>query len=255
MKKQILLLLAISAFSTLLNAQVHTVNISSTQGFFDSTYVVQANGNDSMHAGNHPGFGGYSNAEIYICDNATLKYNYSMGTSSNPTFYLGNNARLESYTSFNAHRVYMKANSSIECFGGNFLVEELRREPSTTIVSTGYMFFDSSYTQINYTFTGWPNNQSPCSSATANNEILSETSAINVYPNPTQDWLYIRNLPMVKGSSTCYIYDMLGRLVISQLNDSRNETQIDCQALKTGNYHLSVRHDGAVLQNIVFTKY
>lgn len=254
MKKQLLLLLTITTFSFALKAQIHTVNIGTTQGPFDSTFVVQTGTTDSIHPGNHPGLGAYSNAEIYICDNATLKYNYPMGTSTNPIFYLGTNARLESYTSFNAAKVYMKANASIECFGGNFTSEEIRRVMPSTLISAGQLFFDSSFTQINFTFNGWPNNQSPCNAATQNNEIASHSSAITVYPNPANDKLYVINVPALKGSTQCYIYDVLGRLLLSQTNPPGSDCQIDCHVLQPGNYHLSLQHEGTILQNVVFTK-
>ncbi len=254
MKKLFLFFIAISASAISLTAQTTTVNINPAVGPFDSTIVIQAGSTDSFHMGNHPGFGAYSNSEIYICDNATLKYSYSMGTSSNPIFYLGNNARLESYGSFNAAKVYMKANSSIECFGGNFTAEQLRRVAPNTLISTGSLFFDSTFTQINFTFNGWPNNQNPCNAASGNSDVAQHSNNIGFYPNPVLDRLYLSNLPELKGVIHCQVYDIVGRMVSSQIITEGSNLQVDCHSLKTGNYHLSVLHKGIVLQNIVFTK-
>jgi hypothetical protein len=188
----------------------------------------------------------------YICDGATLKYNYQMGTSSNPVFYLANNAKLKVYGSFFASKVYMKSNATIECFGGNFTAEQLRRELPTTLISVGSGFFDSTFTQINFTFNGWANNANPCNASTESNTLVKNID-IKVYPNPATNVVTISNLP-TNADCTCMVFDVFGKIIFNSKSTNNNQLKIDCSSWSAGNYYLKIKKQGIELKNTVISK-
>ncbi|OFY79331.1 MAG: hypothetical protein A2281_16660 [Bacteroidetes bacterium RIFOXYA12_FULL_38_20] len=67
---------------------------------------------------------------------------------------------------------------------------------------------------------------------------LSENSLINVYPNPTADYIQITGIE----NGDVYIYDSEGRFVKSLILDK--SMKIDFSDLPHGNYLLSIKSDG-----------
>lgn len=74
---------------------------------------------------------------------------------------------------------------------------------------------------------------------TADKEVL-KGPALELYPNPTTDFLNIRFENSLNGSVE--IFDMNGKLVISQSLDN-NETQVNVSALANGTHLLVVKDD------------
>jgi len=173
-------------------AQTTTINLGLTTSLYDSTFVIQTGMVDSFHQGNHPGAGPYMNGEIYLCANSTLKYNYSPGTSSYPTFYLEDNAHLIFTQTMMSGLVYLKNGASVT---GNNQVNfiYLKRVSGSTVSNfgAGSTLQDSIFTSVNYTFNGWPNNSSPCQAPTLVQQTSSPKKALRIYPNPTRDQLYV----------------------------------------------------------------
>jgi hypothetical protein len=230
-----------------IKAQTKTVNINTTVGTWDSTFVIQSGTTDSFYMGNHPQAGGYSNAEIYICENATLKYSYAMGTSSNPVFYMASGATLKVYGSFNASKVFMKPNSTIECIGGNFLAEEMHRQGNTSTVSVGTLFYDSAYTQINFTFNGWPNNANPCATPNASSKVLGQ-NIWSVYPNPASNKLHIQLQNALEPNMQLQLIDVLGnKIMYKKISQQANTVTLDVAGLSKGNYYILLQHNNTVV--------
>jgi hypothetical protein len=255
MTKNILLTLLFTVASAYLFAQTpHSVNIGPNLGIGDSSIVVQTGTIDSFHIGNHPGFGGYSNGEIYICENATLKYNYTVGTSSNPKFYLAKGAKLIVYGSFIASNAYMKANSSIECIGGNFTAEQLRRELPTILSSAGGSFFDSIQSVLTYTYTGWPNAANPCNiAADVSNQLIQ--IGTTVYPNPVNNKLIIKTDNNSNQNYLLRVYDITGSIQLQQAAKKMSENiLLDVSKFRAGNYYMELQLEGTAPQIIRFSK-
>ncbi|WP_339753301.1 T9SS type A sorting domain-containing protein [uncultured Winogradskyella sp.] len=76
--------------------------------------------------------------------------------------------------------------------------------------------------------------------------IDTEINDISIYPNPTKNWLYIRTVELTNAKLS--IYDMRGRLVISDLLQG-NLNALNIQNLQSGTYILKLE-----LQNSILTK-
>lgn len=173
-------------------AQTTTVTIGTTTNLYDSTFVIQTGAADSFYQAIHPGAGPYMNGEIYLCANSTLTYNYSPGTSSSPTFYLEENAQLIFTQAMMSGTVYMKNGASVSGNNQmNFLY--IKRVAGSTVSNfgAGSTIQDSVFSTVNYSFTGWPNNSSPCQAPTAVSQAAAARGTLILYPNPAKDRLYL----------------------------------------------------------------
>lgn len=219
------LFIAFQIFSFGLSAQSITVPVAPTAS--DSAFVIHSGVTDSFHVGNHPGAGGYTNARIFICSGGTLKYNFPMSTSSQPTFYLDNGATLIANQDFFAP-IYMKENAIFNA-NGNFAYVFLRRLSTSVYMNLGAgsnILMDSIYANINYTFTGWPNNQNPCNLPTALEETVQ--TDWTPYPNPVHSSLEV---PKVSGG--WWLCTLDGRVYLTT-----NTDRLDLNALNPGLYLL-----------------
>lgn len=172
MKKILTICFVLSSLCGL--SQTTTVNISPSTGMLDSTFVVTTGAVSSFNSTNHPGAGPYMNAEIYLCANATLTYDYMIGTSNIATFYLDNNATLifPATASGTIATIYMKNGSTIQLPSTNTLYTSVKRESNVSLAGLPISFMsDSVFTTINFNFNGWTN---PCLPS-ALNQIPSET--------------------------------------------------------------------------------
>lgn len=172
MKKILTFCLVLSSLYSF--SQTTSVNISPSTGMFDSTFVVPASTTMSWNSTNHPGAGPYMNAEIYLCTNATLTYDYMIGTSNTATFYLDNNATLifPATASGTIATIYMKNGSTIQMPITNTLYAQMKRETNALIAGLPISFMsDTVFTTINFNFNGWTN---PCLPS-ALNQVPSET--------------------------------------------------------------------------------
>ena len=70
---------------------------------------------------------------------------------------------------------------------------------------------------------------------TSNNTVMKEM-AIEVFPNPTTDYLRVRKLPI---GATVDLYDMTGKPMIHTISD-QSELQLDLRNLTAGIYMLSI---------------
>ena len=74
-------------------------------------------------------------------------------------------------------------------------------------------------------------------------EDQTELFNINIYPNPTKDYVVLSNL---KGESQITIIDINGRMRYYQ-NTSSNQVEINLNGLESGVYNLNVIKDNIVL--------
>jgi hypothetical protein len=66
MKHFLITIIILLSAQKMIIAQTNTVNVGITNGFVDSTYVIQTGTTDSFHNGNHPGAAAFYNGEIYM---------------------------------------------------------------------------------------------------------------------------------------------------------------------------------------------
>lgn len=76
-------------------------------------------------------------------------------------------------------------------------------------------------------------------------EEISESSGINIYPNPTSDFLHI-DLDANKVISSAYLTDNIGRLIRS-IEVSETTSSIDISDLKIGYYNLVLETKKGIL--------
>lgn len=70
---------------------------------------------------------------------------------------------------------------------------------------------------------------------------LESDSDISVYPNPTKNFVYLK-MPSTENKSTVTMFNVLGKQVLQQLIDNKNN-QIDISSLSKGIYILNVKSD------------
>jgi hypothetical protein len=228
MNKYNLLCIALFASALNANAQVRTVNIGTSTGLFDSTYVFQSYTTDSVHSGNQPGTGPYMNGDIYVCKGATLKYGFGPGTSSMPTFYLDENARLIFYTNQYDIKIFAKAGASVDANNQDMLLH-IKRESTASLVNINgnSTIYDSVFTTVNYTFSAWPGSANPCNiPAGINNQAPQKLSATVI-----ADQLYFNT-----SLQTAQVVDMQGRSHKVLIN--AGEQSINIASLASGVYVL-----------------
>ena len=231
--KSALILSLILLLQFAVSAQTSTVNVGITGSPFDSTFVVQTGITDSFHAGNHPGAGPYQNGEILLCSHATLKYNYTMGTSSGPTFYLEPYAKLIFYGDMADAKIYMKDSAVVDLMGHNIYIAQVKRLSSAAVVNASptSSYSDSVFATINFTFNLWPGALSPCNNPTALSEY-GESESLVLYPNPASSILHVnKNL---QGDVELSIFDLAGKKVLNQ--SIHSQSAIDISRFPQGVY-------------------
>lgn len=250
MKKFLLLFLLLQP--VLMRAQTVTVGINQTGGIYDSTFVIQTGTVDSFHQGNHPGAGPYMNGEIYVCANATLKYNYPPGTSSFPTFYLEENAQVIFYQLMMSGLIYMKNGASVN-LGHQTVYLNFKRVSGSSILNAGAgsTLQDSIFTTVNYTFNGWPGNSSPCQAPTA----LAEQKAaeFSLYPNPCTDRLFLEG---PAGLQRIRVMNATGQILWQEeLRSAQSSLAIPVAGLAPGHYVLTMSNEQGQVFARSFTKW
>lgn len=75
-----------------------------------------------------------------------------------------------------------------------------------------------------------------------------EQSELVLFPNPTEDELMVQ-INSIEGAVSIEVYDVSGRLVLSQKSLMENETVVDVSALTSGVYHLIVASEGIELRS------
>lgn len=239
--KQLLTFLAITGTFLTVRSQNLIKNFP-VSGMLDSSFVVQTGTIDSFHSGNHPGAGPYSSANILICSGATLKYDYMMGTSNLVSFYLEENATLQFYQEAFAE-IYSK-NSSVIDAKGNTLYAYKWRTAGSNYINMGTnsnTIHDSVFSQIQFQFTGWPGNVSPCAIPSHLEE--SETPHW-MLKNPVHSYLEI---PWT-GSTRTQLFDLSGRLVFSATTRQQN---VDVQAIPSGLYIVKLIQENKQHQQLI----
>lgn len=215
-------------------AQTTTVNVGITTMPFDSSYVIQTGQVDSFHAGNHPGAGPYQNGEIVLCANSTLKYNFTMGTSSGPSFYLEPHATLILYGDFADAKIYMKDSAKVLVNGYTIYIAQVKRVASAAVLNASATsnYLDSVFAAVNFTFNSWPGAVSPCSSPTKLIN-LNESEDLTFYPNPASTYIQLNQ--KLQGNFELEIFDVTGKRVIYQnMNSTSN---VDVSMLANSVYH------------------
>jgi hypothetical protein len=236
MKKLLFFTLPLFLFNFIF-AQTKTINIGATASSFDSTFVIQTGQIDSFYSGNHPGAGPYSNAEIFICANATLKYGFWSGTSSQPTFYLEENARLELHEQGLFCNIYMKNGAIVDGGGfGHYISIKRTATADTTNFGNGSSTNDSVFTSLNYTFSNWPGAVSPCNTLNSNSNLNNSVDKISIYPNPVSDILYVTLTN--QGCNKLKIYNSYGVLINEYNSFDKNELTLNLTTLPKGLYFL-----------------
>lgn len=65
---------------------------------------------------------------------------------------------------------------------------------------------------------------------------------ISLYPNPTSSIIYLKNAE----NSNIQVYDVLGKLIMTENNISSSEKEINVSSLQTGTYFMKISKDNAV---------
>jgi Secretion system C-terminal sorting domain len=80
---------------------------------------------------------------------------------------------------------------------------------------------------------------------------LNEKISVNVFPNPTDEWLTITSDKIIEGSRL-ELYDVTGKIIISQSADYRNIMSLG--DLQSGLYLLALQSSEGTLQWKIFKK-
>lgn len=217
-------------------SQTISATIGTSTSMFDSSFVVQSGITDSFHNGNHPGAGPYMNGEILICEGATLKYNYTPGTSSGVTFYMEANSNLIfTQTTFDV-TIFMKNGCTVNGSGQQHYYR-IKRVSSASVTNTavGSNISDSVFTNVNYLFPAWPGSASPCNLVNSTQEV-SGNEMFGLYPNPVHDILYFTESNTRPKSIR--VYNSLGKMIYE--NNYQQSNFIDVKAFKTGLYFIKL---------------
>lgn len=196
MKKNIFTLIAL-IISLLAHAQNTSVSIGPSTGMLDSTFVIPSGANVQFNASNHPGAGPYMNAEIYLCQGATLEYDFSIGTSNIVTFYMDKHSILNfpPNASGTLANFYMKDSSTLQIQSTSTIYAYMKREPNAQVAGMPISYMsDSIFNNIQFTFNGWSN---PCGPTAISPELIAKNFILfqnpissdgirftNTYPRP-----------------------------------------------------------------------
>jgi hypothetical protein len=81
-----------------------------------------------------------------------------------------------------------------------------------------------------------------------------DVASVKVFPNPTSNFLFLENLPSIKGDAFIEVFDIQGKRLLSQkLNNLSNI--IATEALSNGFYILTVKEDGQIIGRTTFIKH
>ena len=70
---------------------------------------------------------------------------------------------------------------------------------------------------------------------------IKEKNAIQVFPNPSSDWIWVRIPENWAGEKQIQLVDLLGRKLLEVEANANNPTAIDIQGIPAGNYLLTVK--------------
>ncbi|MDD3877960.1 MAG: T9SS type A sorting domain-containing protein [Bacteroidales bacterium] len=87
-------------------------------------------------------------------------------------------------------------------------------------------------------------------------EYFTETinsEAINVYPNPVQDYFYIRGIEDYQSCSVI-VYDALGRIIEQQEFRNNEELKFNSKKLQNGIYFIKIKTDNSLQIGLKFIK-
>jgi Secretion system C-terminal sorting domain len=224
-------------------AQTTSVNIGPSIGQFDSTFVIPTGSTTTYSMANHPGAGPYSNAEILLCQGATLTYDYNIGTSNIVTFYMDNNSTLifPGTSQGTIAKFYVKNNATFQIPSTATIYAEMKREPGALVAGMPFQYMsDSTFANINFMFNGWAN---PCSPTGTNNSIISEERI--VFQNPTSKQLNILSNSFTRPVQVS-IFNSVGQCVCQQIID-RNTKSIQAN-LSAGLLFYTISNEKGILQ-------
>lgn len=228
-------------------AQIITTNVGTTSSAFDSSFVVQTSSVDSFSSQTHPGASGYSGGEVLVCQGATLKYNCMWGTSNEPTFYLEKNATMILFQDFSG-KIYMKDGATLNCNNKNAYISVHRVSTAAILNNASTPFYDSVYTQVNYTFSAWPGAASPCNAPSSVADDVKQHQIV-LYPNPASTYIQVENSLL---SDSFELININGTKVAKgNLGDS---PKIDISKLSRGMYSLLLYRNGKGYSHHTFVK-
>lgn len=75
---------------------------------------------------------------------------------------------------------------------------------------------------------------------------LEEKNAIQVFPNPSSDWIWVRIPENWAGEKQIQLMDLLGRKLLEVEANANNPTAVDIQGIPAGNYLLTVKSDDSI---------
>lgn len=243
MKKRIYTIIFILSFASA-KAQNTSVNIGPSMGPQDSTFVVPTGIVTTFNTTNHPGAGPYSNAEIVLCQGAVLTYDYFIGTSNIVTFYLDQNSTLIFPTTSQGTiaNFYMMNNATLQIPSTININAYMKRESGVNLAGMPITFFyDSVFSNINFTFNGWTTN--PCSTSSTSSASLVKESI--VFENPI-----VKNVHILSNTYTKPVVIEFNNMIGQRLHIEKIEKQgdvINCN-LPVGLIYYTVRNEHEILQ-------
>ncbi len=89
--------------------------------------------------------------------------------------------------------------------------------------------------------TAWADYFNPPPSIPSSVSCLAQLDAINIYPNPAHDKLYIENKSSAAGDESVTIYNSIGQVMYVSINQSNTKDTIDISPLPPGPYHVLYR--------------
>ena len=232
-----LFFLSFELLSASIQAQIYTTDVP-VSAAFDSTYIVAFSITDSIDINNHPG---YMQGQFLLCGNSTFIFKGNQ-SSSMPSFYLQPGSTLILKDSYFYPTVYMSGNSHLDALGGNQNIN-CYRDSLATLADTANVLWlkDSIYSQMNFSFTNWPNAASPCSLSP---NSIRQLNAFRAYLTVQQGHLFY-TLSSEKQTSLS-VFDLQGRKLITNIISARG--QIDLGHYASGIYIVHLQQGNEVVQ-------
>lgn len=80
---------------------------------------------------------------------------------------------------------------------------------------------------------------------------LEEKNAIQVFPNPSSDWIWVRIPENWAGEKQIQLVDLLGRKLLEVEANAHNPTAVDIQGIPAGNYLLTVKSNDRLVGRLI----
>ncbi len=208
MKKIFILITIVLVTSSTVYSQTVTVDVDFNM-LFDSSYVVGQGMVDSFDINQN--FQAYNTGQFVLCDNSTFTFKGNQSSSA-PSFYLYSGATLILKDALFYPKIYMKNGSIVNAQLGNQNII-CYRESTTTLQDTSNVNWltDSVVTQLDFTFSTWPNASAPCNVSPQSLNSYAKLD-LNLFMNNS-----IMNYSFYNDITTdVLLYNVQGRLLLKK---------------------------------------